>query len=175
MPENIPPIGTVVISPNGSEMTLVGHVPYTRKDGAPSAVLHWQRECCVCGVRFDISTGLNWKTHNASRRCPEHRMTREEWIDICRKKGEASRAAKKTLQARRKAEKAAQKEAKQAALAQMRRAPNPLGHPRRKLSDEDVAEIRRLSAEGLSSKDLAVVFPVSDSAVRNILRGARRG
>jgi len=37
-----------------------------------------------------------------------------------------------------------------------------------------VAEIRRLSAEGLSSKDLAVVFPVSDSAVRNILRGARR-
>ena len=50
----------------------------------------------------------------------------------------------------------------------------PVGHPKRRLSDEDVAEIRKLSLEGFSSGDLAMVFPVSSSAIRNILGGRRR-
>ena len=91
---------------------------------------------------------------------------------------EANRKRKETLKQNRAADRAARKAERQAAMLELAAAKkasaNPLGHPRRKISDEDVAEIRRLSAEGLSSKDLAVIFPVAGSAIRSILLGNRR-
>ena len=164
---------------------LVDKREHTRKDGTPSGVLVWQVKCTHedCAAVFEVSTGLNMPPLAPVRKhCEAHKLSPAHYLAIGRQKvrerRQVERAIKKQAKAAERQRKAAEKEAqratKQATLAQMRREPNPLGHPRRKLSDEDVAEIRRLSAEGLSSKDLAVVFPVSDSAVRNILRGARR-
>lgn len=170
-------VGSAVVLPDGRRIELVRAEPYTRVDGSPSVVLHWRAACAVCGGPFEATSGRNPLASSAlmnSKRCPAHRMTREQWLDICRKKGEAGRKRKEALKASRAAERAARKAARQATLESRKAASSPLGHPRRKLSDTDVAEIRRLHAEGLSSRDLAVVFPVSDSAIRNILRGARR-
>jgi hypothetical protein len=45
---------------------------------------------------------------------------------------------------------------------------------KRKLSDDAVAEIRRLSMVGLSNKELAFRFGVSVPTVNRILNGKRR-
>jgi hypothetical protein len=55
------------------------------------------------------------------------------------------------------------------------RSPHGAGHYRAKLSDEDVAEIRRLGTKGgVSHKAIALRFNVQRSLISMILSGARR-
>lgn len=174
-----PPLGTVALLPNERTATLVGVAPCTRRDGAPSAILTWSLLCATCRAPFTVTTGANEGAAGKGlkiKNCKAHRATWAEIVERNRKIGEANRKRKETLKKNRAAERAARKAERQAALAELATAKkaNPLGHPRRKISDEDVAEIRRLSAEGLSSKDLAVIFPVADSTIRSILLGNRR-
>lgn len=177
----IPPLGTLALLPNERTATLVGVAPCTRRDGAPSAILTWSMLCATCRAPFTVTTGANEGVAGKGlkiKNCKAHRATWDEIVERNRKLGEANRKRKETLKTARAAERAARKAERQAALAELAAAKkasaNPLGHPRRKISDEDVAEIRRLSAEGLSSKDLAVIFPVADSTIRSILLGNRR-
>lgn len=162
---------------------LVRKHPHTRTDGTPSGILIWRVQCThpECTATFEDSTGPNGG--NIRKHCEAHRLTPAEYMTLGREKRRenvrAQKAAKRLVKAaereRKAAEKDAAKAARQATLAGLREVrTNPLGHPRRKLSDSDVAEIRSLHAEGLSSHDLAVVFPVAASTIRNILRGARR-
>lgn len=180
-PVQIPPLGTLALLPNERTATLVGVATCTRRDGAPSAILTWSMLCATCRAPFTVTTGANEGVAGRGlkiKNCKAHRATWSEIVERNRKTGEANRKRKETLKKDRAAERAARKAERQAALAELAAAKaaraNPLGHPRRKISDEDVAEIRRLSAEGLSSKDLAVVFPVADSTIRSILLGNRR-
>jgi hypothetical protein len=46
---------------------------------------------------------------------------------------------------------------------------------RSKVSDQDVADIRRLAAEGFKAKELELVFPLSQGAIREIISRRRRG
>lgn len=164
---------------------ITGHLvekrPHTRLDGTPSGILLWRIRCTEpgCAEQLECTSGIQ-KIAISPVRCPAHKLTPAQCLSRARQKSKETvhatkRAAKAAERGRKAAEKAAAKEAKCAAFEGMRgvRA-NPLGHPRRKISDEDVAEIRRLSAEGLSSKDLAVIFPVADSTIRSILLGNRR-
>lgn len=163
---------------------LVDKRAHTRLDGTPTGVLTWRVRCTHpgCPVFFEATTGLHMPRDTLRKHCDAHRLTPAEYLRQGREKRreivKVERAAKRQARAAERERKAAEKEAARAAhvdkLVGLRKPANPLGHPRRKLSDEDVAEIHRLHAEGLSSKDLAVVFPVSDSTIRNILTGARR-
>lgn len=171
--------GHVLTLPDGRTAELLQSEPYTRRDGAASVLLHWQLRCVECGAPFEAVSGrdpLASGQIKSAKRCPAHRMTREQWVDICRKKGEASRKRRAALKACKAAEREARKASRQAAMAELeaRRQAGPLDHPRRKLSDQDVAEIRKLHAEGASARDLATVFPAALSTIRNILMGLRR-
>lgn len=175
-----PAIGTVALLPNQRTATLTAIEPYTRRDGAASAILTWTLTCATCGAPYTATTGREGPTSRnlKIKNCPAHRASRDEIVDRNRKIGEANRKRKATVKAKKAAEREAQKAARLASRAELAATKaanaNPLGHPKRKLSDEDVAEIRKLSAEGFSSGDLAMVFPVSSSAIRNILGGRRR-
>jgi hypothetical protein len=48
-------------------------------------------------------------------------------------------------------------------------------HPNAKLTEQDVLEIRQLSAEGVSRKSLQERFGVSKSAIGNIMTGRTWG
>lgn len=163
---------------------ITGHLvekrPHTRLDGTPSGILLWRIKCTEpgCTETLECTSGIQ-KVAVSPIHCAAHKLTSAQYLSRARQKSKETakatkRAAKAAERERKAAEKASAKEARRAALEGMRKAPNPLGHPRRKISDEDVAEIRRLSAEGLSSKDLAVIFPVADSTIRSILLGNRR-
>jgi hypothetical protein len=175
-----PALGTLAVLPDQRVATLTAIAPYTRRDGAASSVLTWTMLCTTCKAPYTVTTGRegpasrNLKIKN----CPAHRANWAEIVERNRKIGEANRKRKATVKASKAAVREAQKAARQAAMAEQAFAKaaraNPLGHPKRKLSDEDVAEIRKLSAEGFSSGELAMVFPVSSSAIRNILGGRRR-
>lgn len=162
---------------------LVSKQPHTRTDGTPSAILTWRVQCTHpgCTTTFEDTTGPNGG--NIRKHCDDHRLTPAEYMALGREKRrenvKAQKAAKRLAKAaereRKAAEKEAAKAARQSALAGLREVrANPLGHPRRKLSDADVAEIRKLHAEGLTWQDLTLVFPVAGSTIRNILSGARR-
>src|SRR5574343_520495 len=137
---------------------ITGHLvekrPHTRLDGTPSGILLWRIKCTEpgCTETLERTSGIQ-QVAVSPIHCAGHKLKSARYLSRARQNA---------------------KEARRAALEGMRKAPNPLGHPRRKISDEDVAEIRRLSAEGLSSKDLAVIFPVADSTIRSILLGNRR-
>lgn len=165
---------------------LIDKRAHVRTDGTPTGILTWRVRCTHpdCTTEFEASTGINMSTQGVRKHCEAHRLTPAQYLAQGRAKRRENvrvqRAAKKQAKAaereRLAAEKDARKSARSDAMAQLRAVPsaNPLGHPKRKLSDEDVAEIRKLSAEGFSSGELAMVFPVSSSAIRNILGGRRR-
>lgn len=171
------------ITPHRPELTghLVEKRPHTRPDGTPSGILLWRIHCTEpgCAETLECTSGVQ-KVTVSPIHCPAHKLTPAQYLSRARQKSkESGKATKRAVKAaereRKAAEKAAAKETKRAALEGMRGdRVSPLGHPRRKISDEDVAEIRRLAGEGLSSKDLAVVFPVADSTIRSILLGNRR-
>ena len=175
-----PALGTLAVLPDQRVATLTAIEPYTRRDGAASAILTWTMKCATCSAPYTVTTGRegpasrNLKIKN----CPAHRANWAEIVERNRKIGEVNRKRKATVKASKAAVREAQKAARQVAMAEQAATKaaraNPLGHPKRKLSDEDVAEIRKLSAEGFSSGELAMVFPVSSSAIRNILGGRRR-
>lgn len=178
-------IGQPIDAP-GRTGHLINKQPHVRVDGTPTGILTWRVKCvhAECTTEFEVTSGLRMSTKGVRKHCDVHRLAPAEYLAQGRAKRRenvrAQRAAKKQAKAAERERLAAEKEARKAArsdaMAQMRAlpSPNPLGHPKRKLSDEDVAEIRKLSAEGFSSGDLAMVFPVSSSAIRNILGGRRR-
>jgi len=167
---------------------LIDKRAHVRTDGTPTGILTWRVRCTHpdCTTEFEASTGINMSTQGVRKHCEAHRLTPAQYLAQGRAKRRENvrvqRAAKKQAKAAERERLAAEREAQKAArlasraeLAATKAAnANPLGHPKRKLSDEDVAEIRKLSAEGFSSGDLAMVFPVSSSAIRNILGGRRR-
>lgn len=173
-------IGEELSSPTGTTWTLVAKAPYTRRDGAPSGILNWVSVCARpgCGAQIHATTGVIAAGRSALSRkhCDDHKLT---FAEVCKRGRDArkencriAREVKKQAKAAAKERVALEKESKRQAL---RDATAGLAtDKRRKLSDEDVAEIRKLSAEGFSSGDLAMVFPVSSSAIRNILGGRRR-
>lgn len=173
-------IGEELTSPTGTTWTLVSKAPYTRRDGTPSGILNWVSVCArpECGAQIQATTGVSAEGHSALARkhCNDHKLT---FAEVCKRGREVfkencriAREVKKQAKAAEKERAAAEKEAKRQALRTATAGLAP--DKRRKLSDEDVAEIRKLSAEGFSSGDLAMVFPVSSSAIRNILGGRRR-
>lgn len=61
-----PAIGAVVYL-DDQVYELRGSEPYTRKDGAVSALLTWETACPSCGETFRVKTGLSAGAIN--RRC----------------------------------------------------------------------------------------------------------
>lgn len=61
-----PPAGTLLFV-DDQRYRLAIVEPYTRADGASSAVLTWSTECPDCGATFEVKTGLKGKDIN--RRC----------------------------------------------------------------------------------------------------------
>lgn len=173
-------IGQETTAHTGLVFRLVEKAPHTCRDGSPSGVLTWQAICAHegCTAPFTVTTGL--RAHSSARlslkHCNDHRMTSQQAFAraraVFKENCRIAREVKKQAKAAERERAAAEKEAKR---RQLRDATAGLAvDKRRKLSDEDVAEIRKLSAEGFSSGELAMVFPVSSSAIRNILGGRRR-
>lgn len=173
-------IGEQWASATGTTWTLATKAPYTRRDGTPSGILNWVSVCARpgCGAQIQATTGVNVQGHSALARkhCAAHRTSPAEALrrgrEVFKENCRIAREVKKQAKAAERERAAAEKEAKR---CQLRDATAGLAvDKRRKLTDEDVAEIRKLSAEGFSSGELAMVFPVSSSAIRNILGGRRR-
>lgn len=61
-----------VLAAGGQSYTCVLIEPYTRKDGAPSAIAHWEAHCAECGAPFIHKTSLAGGKFQPNRRCPEH-------------------------------------------------------------------------------------------------------
>lgn len=173
-------LGEQITGKTGTVFTLLSTAPYTRKDGTPSGILTWRAICARagCGAHIDVTTGLVYEgqTKLSLKHCAAHRASpaealkrgREVFKENCRLRRQEAKRAKAAAKERVALEKEIKRQALRDATAGL------ATDKRRKLSDEDVAEIRKLSAEGFSSGDLALVFPVSSSAIRNILGGRRR-
>jgi hypothetical protein len=163
---------------------LIDKRPHVRLDGTPTGILTWRVRCVhpECTTEFDATSGLSMSTDSLRKHCDDHRLTPAQYLAKGRAKRrenvQVQRAVKKQAKAAERERMAAEKEARKAAradaMAQLRTVPGNTPSGRRKLSDADVAEIRKLSEEGFSSGDLALVFPVSGSQIRNILGGRRR-
>lgn len=72
-----PEPGTVVTLDKCQHYELIAVDPYTRRDGASSAILTWRVRCHDCGQPFEIKTGLrskNWNRRCQSCKAPLHRI-----------------------------------------------------------------------------------------------------
>lgn len=100
-----PPVGTELWR-FSSRYVCVGVEPYTRRDGAVSALLVWAGHCADCGAPITCRTGL--RSHGINRRCDAHKAPRRP---AC---GEAAARAN-AMQATRGAARAKRREAKRLA------------------------------------------------------------
>lgn len=183
---NVFNLGDRLACKTGLVFTLVNKAPHVRRDGTPTELLTWRSVCRRedCNNTFEVKTGTvvdAAKNLNVVH-CTEHRLTMAQVGALAGQRAKERAAKAQAARELRKQARAAERErikaerqaAKEAARQAAREQRAPRGYHRRKLSDEDVCEIRKLSAQGFSSGDLAMVYPVSSSAIRNILTGNRR-
>lgn len=135
---------------DGRVFTLAGIKPYTRKDGTTTNLAVWRTPCAHPGCTGErvitVPEGTTAAKAFALKHCRDHAITTDEFF---RRGREALRAKQRELSARGAAAK-------------------------RRLTDQDVSEIRASARGGMSYGALALCYPASKGTIREIVAGRRR-
>lgn len=145
-------------SSTGKVFTYAGDVPYTRKsDGSATTLRRWTAPCSRegCDCLLEIFTPGESPIENLGlfkqfqrQHCDAHKCTPAEALARARASLKQKAAASRLL--------------------------TGLNKRRAKVSDTDVAEIRRAAAEGFKPKDIMLTYDLAESTIRSIINGTRR-
>lgn len=143
---------------DGRVFEFVREETYATRSGEVKPLYVWRTKCRRDDCDGDVvvttpATGYATSSAFGLVHCPDHRLTRAEarkhWKDAVKR---GTQAYKARLLAEGKA--------------------HPV--PNRILSDDDVAEIRRLLDEGFKAVDIALVYPVKVRTIYAIKQRTRR-
>lgn len=145
-----------------------------------SALIRYGGMCVCCGETFEPFLSIDHVDGGGTLDRKSKRMPFYKWLARQPKSDSYQVLCHNCNQAKRTAEEcpckngAAEQRTLEELLADVAQRQAPQDGLRR-LSDDDVREIRRLHRLGMSSPQIAIVYDMNDRYIRSILSGDRRG